>query len=186
RRHAALHIARVRLKFRKNHASPPCPWDRGRPARIGPRNSDWLCGAWKCGRDAPRSQEGGRQGVAQFLRKVAESEAQWPNPPPSGAHRARNCAREFNAFLADKRTAQTGITFAGFSKDPAFAGQRIVMKRRDFLKSMTAIAAGGALPAAPAVWSPAKAQARQETLLIISESGPNNIDIHRVSTTLPG
>src|SRR5262249_30997940 len=54
----------------------------------------------------PRSQEGGRQGVAQFLRKVAESEAQWSNPPPSGAHRVRNCAREFNAFLAAKRTAR--------------------------------------------------------------------------------
>ena len=38
------------------------------------------------------------------------------------------------------------------------------MKRREFLKSMTALAAGGVLPAAPAVWSPAKAQARQETL----------------------
>ena len=60
------------------------------------------------------------------------------------------------------------------------------MKRRDFLKSMTAIAAGGALPAAPAVWSPARAQARQETLLIVSESGPNNIDIHGVGTNVPG
>ena len=59
------------------------------------------------------------------------------------------------------------------------------MKRRDFLKSMTAVAAGGVLPA-PAVWSPAKAQARQETLLIVSESGPNNIDIHGVGTNVPG
>src|SRR5580704_6993571 len=60
------------------------------------------------------------------------------------------------------------------------------MKRRDFLKSMTAMAAGGVLPAAPAVWSPAKAQARQETLVIVSESGPNNIDIHGVGTNVPG
>src|SRR5215467_13042939 len=60
------------------------------------------------------------------------------------------------------------------------------MKRRDFLKSMTAIAAGGTLPAAPAVWSPAKAQSRQETLLIVAESGPNNIDIHGVGTNVPG
>ena len=60
------------------------------------------------------------------------------------------------------------------------------MKRRDFLKSITAVAAGGALPAAPAVWSSAKAQARQETLLIVSESGPNNIDIHGVGTNVPG
>ena len=59
------------------------------------------------------------------------------------------------------------------------------MKRRDFLKSAAAVAAGSALPA-PAVWSPAKAQARQETLLIVSESGPNNIDIHGVGTNVPG
>jgi peptide/nickel transport system substrate-binding protein len=60
------------------------------------------------------------------------------------------------------------------------------MKRREFLKSMTALAAGSVLPAAPAVFSPAKAQARQETLLIVSESGPNNIDIHGVGTNVPG
>jgi peptide/nickel transport system substrate-binding protein len=59
------------------------------------------------------------------------------------------------------------------------------MKRRDFLKSMTALAAGGAV-SAPAIWSPAKAQARQDTLLIVSESGPNNIDIHGVGTNVPG
>ena len=39
---------------------------------------------------------------------------------------------------------------------------------------------------APAVWSPAKAQSRQETLLIVSESGPNNVDIHGVGTNVPG
>jgi peptide/nickel transport system substrate-binding protein len=60
------------------------------------------------------------------------------------------------------------------------------MKRRDFLKSVTALAAGSALPATPAVVSSAKAQARQETLLIVSESGPNNIDIHGVGTNVPG
>src|SRR5437763_482266 len=60
------------------------------------------------------------------------------------------------------------------------------MKRREFLKSVTALAAGSAPPAAPAIWSPAKAQSRQETLLIVSESGPNNIDIHGVGTNVPG
>ena len=60
------------------------------------------------------------------------------------------------------------------------------MKRREFLQSMTALAAGSALPAAPAIWSPAKAQSRAETLLIVSESGPNNIDIHGVGTNVPG
>src|SRR5579872_2788884 len=58
------------------------------------------------------------------------------------------------------------------------------MKRREFLKSMTALAVGSV--AAPAVWSPAKAQSRQETLLIVSESGPNNLDIHGVGTNVPG
>src|SRR6201981_1484114 len=59
------------------------------------------------------------------------------------------------------------------------------MKRRDFLKSATAVA-GTSARAPPAVWSPAKAQARQETLLIVSESGPNNVDIHGVGTNVPG
>jgi peptide/nickel transport system substrate-binding protein len=62
----------------------------------------------------------------------------------------------------------------------------VMMKRRDFLKSMTVLGAGTVLPSAPAVWSPAKAQSRQEMLLIVSESGPNNIDIHGVGTNVPG
>jgi peptide/nickel transport system substrate-binding protein len=60
------------------------------------------------------------------------------------------------------------------------------MKRREFLKSMTALAAGSVLPAAPAVWSPAKAQSRQETALVVTEYGPNNFDIHGVGTNRPG
>ena len=59
------------------------------------------------------------------------------------------------------------------------------MKRRDFLKSVSALAASSAV-SAPAVFSPAKAQSRQETLLIVSESGPNNLDIHGVGTNVPG
>jgi peptide/nickel transport system substrate-binding protein len=59
------------------------------------------------------------------------------------------------------------------------------MKRRDFLKSVTALAAGGAA-SMPAVWSSARAQTRQETLLVITESGPNNLDIHGVGTIVPG
>jgi len=39
---------------------------------------------------------------------------------------------------------------------------------------------------APAIWSAAKADARSETLLIVSESGPNNLDIHGVGTNVPG
>ena len=59
------------------------------------------------------------------------------------------------------------------------------MKRRDFLKSVSALAASTAVTA-PAVFSSAKAQSRQETLLIVSESGPNNLDIHGVGTNVPG
>src|SRR4051812_14486762 len=47
------------------------------------------------------------------------------------------------------------------------------MKRRDFLKSVTGVAAGALVPG-PAIFSSAKADARSETLLIVSESGPNN------------
>src|SRR6266571_4544587 len=60
------------------------------------------------------------------------------------------------------------------------------MKRRQFLRSMTALAAGSVLPAAPAIWSPAKAQSRQETVLAVTEYGPNNFDIHGVGTNRPG
>jgi peptide/nickel transport system substrate-binding protein len=59
------------------------------------------------------------------------------------------------------------------------------MKRREFLKSASALAATTAITA-PAVFSPAKAQSRAETLLIVSESGPNNLDIHGVGTNVPG
>lgn len=59
------------------------------------------------------------------------------------------------------------------------------MKRRDFLKTVTG-AAAGTMVSAPAIFSSAKADARSETLLIVSESGPNNLDIHGVGTNVPG
>ena len=61
------------------------------------------------------------------------------------------------------------------------------MNRREFMTSasVTAVATGAGV-AAPAVFSPAKAQARNETLLIVSESGPNNLDIMGVGTNVPG
>ena len=59
------------------------------------------------------------------------------------------------------------------------------MKRRDFLKSVSGIAAGAVVPA-PAIWSPAKADARSETLLVVTEGGPNNLDIHGVGTNRSG
>src|SRR5450432_1670337 len=69
-------------------------------------------------------------------------------------------------------------TFQGFFREG-------VMKRREFLKSASALAASTAITA-PAVFSPAKAQSRAETLLIVSESGPNNIDIHGGGTNVQG
>ncbi len=61
------------------------------------------------------------------------------------------------------------------------------MNRREFLQSASATAAAsGAAVAVPAVFSPAKAQSRNETLLIVSESGPNNLDIQGVGTNVPG
>ena len=59
------------------------------------------------------------------------------------------------------------------------------MKRRDFLKSVSGLAAGAALPAMPSVISSAMADARSETLLIVSEGGPNNLDIHNIGTNMP-
>lgn len=59
------------------------------------------------------------------------------------------------------------------------------MKRRDFLKSVSGLAAGAMVPA-PAIWSAAKADARSETLLLVTENGPNNLDIHGVGTNRPG
>src|SRR5882757_4113625 len=58
------------------------------------------------------------------------------------------------------------------------------MKRRDFLKSASALAASTAVTA-PAVFS-ANAQSRKETLLLVTENGPNNLDIHGVGTNRPG
>lgn len=61
------------------------------------------------------------------------------------------------------------------------------MNRRDFLKSTSAVAVGAASGlSAPAFIDQARAQGRAETLLIVSESGPNNIDIHGVGTNVPG
>jgi peptide/nickel transport system substrate-binding protein len=62
-------------------------------------------------------------------------------------------------------------------------GRRQAMKRRHFLKSITA--ATTAAFAAPCVRS-AKAQSRKDTLLTLSESGPNNLDIMGVGTNLSG
>jgi peptide/nickel transport system substrate-binding protein len=59
------------------------------------------------------------------------------------------------------------------------------MKGCDFLKSVSGIAAGAVVPA-PATWSSARADARSETLLVVTEGGPNNLDIHGVGTNRSG
>ena len=59
------------------------------------------------------------------------------------------------------------------------------MKRRDFLKSVSGVAAAAVVPA-PAIWSSAKADAHSETLLVVTENGPNNLDIHGVGTNRSG
>jgi peptide/nickel transport system substrate-binding protein len=59
------------------------------------------------------------------------------------------------------------------------------MKRRQFLKSMSAAGAAAALPM-PAVWSSASAQSRQETILVVTEYAPNSFDIHAVGANRPG
>src|SRR5258707_11428648 len=60
--------------------------------------------------------------------------------------------------------------------------QGVSMKRRTFFKATAAV---GAAAAAPAIWSEARAQARNETLLIVGESPPNSMDIHGVGANRP-
>jgi peptide/nickel transport system substrate-binding protein len=63
------------------------------------------------------------------------------------------------------------------------SGGVTAMKRRDFLKLTTAAAAG---TAAGAYVRPGKAQSRKDTLLTISEAGPNNLDVMGVGTNPQG
>ncbi len=53
------------------------------------------------------------------------------------------------------------------------------MRRRDVLL-------GGAVGLAAPMVRGAKAQSRANTLLVVSESGPNNLDIHGIGTNVPG
>src|SRR5712691_6385743 len=106
--------------------------------------------------------------------------------PMSSDRRPQAIRHVFQTFRAAQHAAPaSGMTLADCSASHLSRRRVHHMKRRQFLKSMTALAGAGMLPA-PAIWSPAKAQARQETLLIVSESGPNNIDIHGVGTNVPG
>jgi peptide/nickel transport system substrate-binding protein len=57
------------------------------------------------------------------------------------------------------------------------------MRRRDFLRTTTAAAAGAV---AAGYIRPAQAQSRKDILLTLSESGPNNLDVMGVGTNRPG
>src|SRR3954453_16105056 len=57
------------------------------------------------------------------------------------------------------------------------------MRQREFLKNTGAAAAG---TVAAAYLRPAQAQSRKETLLTISENGPNSLDIMGIGTNRPG
>ncbi len=82
----------------------------------------------------------------------------------------------------------TSITHVGIAFEKEGGNHQAgPMNRRKFLKSAasaTAIVAGSSV--APGILNGAKAQSRQETLLVVTESGPNNFDIHGVGATRPG
>src|SRR5580704_2174898 len=105
------------------------------------------------------------------------------------AHRSLNRRPNARTSAQNSRVLACGNDAAGdgtrLAEPRAAHPWESFMKRREFLKSMTALTAASAV-AAPAVWSPAKAQSRAETLLIVSESGPNNLDIQGVGTNVPG
>jgi len=59
------------------------------------------------------------------------------------------------------------------------------MNRREFLQAASRATIGGGLGSlAPIKF--ARAQGRQETLLVVSENGPNSLDVHGVGTNRPG
>ena len=61
------------------------------------------------------------------------------------------------------------------------------MDRRKFIKTATATTIGiGANVSAPGLLGRASAQGRRDTMLLVTESGPNNFDIHGVGTNRPG
>src|SRR5258708_31517666 len=62
-------------------------------------------------------------------------------------------------------------------------GSAAGMRRREFLKTTTAATA--AAMTAPHI-HPARAQGRNDTLLTLSESGPNNLHIMGAGTNRPG
>jgi peptide/nickel transport system substrate-binding protein len=110
----------------------------------------------------------------------AEARGGWPAPAGRGN---RNAGKRL-AKLARAR-AKLARPLRKHSRARSSEASEASMKRRDFLKS-TAALAGAGMVSAPAIVSTAKAQSRQETLLLITENGPNNLDIHGLGTNRPG
>jgi hypothetical protein len=52
------------------------------------------------------------------------------------------------------------------------------MRRRDFIKGTTALAAGSALAAEPLFGGAALAQGNRDSLLVVLEGAPNSLDFH--------
>src|ERR1700712_1272867 len=103
------------------------------------------------------------------------------DPPPRPNGKIQNNDRRINGRNGGVRFWHKPCE-AGSNNPPACWSQQ--MKRRDFLKSVTGAAASAI--SSPALFSAARADARSETLLIVSESGPNNLDIHGIGTNVPG
>ena len=57
------------------------------------------------------------------------------------------------------------------------------MQRRFFLFASSAIVAAASFAATLTSVSPAAAQSRKETLIVLVENGPNSMDIHGVGTS---
>src|SRR5262249_52544439 len=82
-------------------------------------------------------------------------------PPPAAPRAAARRPADFASASAGWERPHpppgSGMTFAEPGADTR-CDWEVAMKRREFLKSITALAAGSVLPAAPAIWSPAQAQ----------------------------
>lgn len=68
--------------------------------------------------------------------------------------------------------------------DAAADLESIFMNRREFLQTATAVTVVGGFASLSS--TSAQAQSKQETLLIVSENGPNNLDVQGVGTNRPG
>src|SRR4051812_707553 len=109
--------------------------------------------------------------------------ANWPGGSRS-ANSSDSTSSNNRLASCDRTPRRSGTPLEDCLIDHPGRSGELSMKRRDFLKSASALAASAAV-SAPAVFS-AQAQSRKETLLLVTENGPNNLDIHGVGTNRPG